>query len=290
MRAAVITFLTASFLVGCSGTSPVAPAKSDVADESRPAEPEMPAAAKVAIQVPTGFRLLKSWRGVDLYVCDYGNRRGYTPDYVTVVDLSIASIQQITGKVTGAPNGLLQKRTLAQFGADITAAAVLVNGTFFDQNRDPTPLAFGLKADGRVISYGNNLNERPISEIKVLVFDQYGRAWIAPYKRDLFDNAAVMSIIGGLDANANKSSSASVQRTFAGTISLRTLVLFSSRQATQALAEATLRKFGAGETIMLDGGSSTGLRAGGIDLIIPGRTIPHAIAVFPGNGGATGSW
>jgi hypothetical protein len=267
------------------------------------------------------FQLLSNRPGVTLY------RKTYpfaSSDYVTIVDLKSASIRNLTGVVNGE---LIDRQTLNQFwqeaalqNADRYQLQVVINGTFFGaEQTNSADIAFGLKAQGHLITYGYGLNEYPGLN-KTFAFDAAAAsAQIEPYQSTTFDTA-IPDVIGALDAAADKSSSRRLGRTFVGVINARsnsaldsaldlvpdfpldlvpnsapnsgrdsgrdsapaTVLFFSSAAATQAHAEAVLKRFGAEEVAMLDGGGSTGLIAEGSSYIHTMRPLPHAIAIYSG--------
>jgi hypothetical protein len=245
-----------------------------------------------AVAVPPGFQLISSGTGVAVYRKTFSGRR---PDYVTVVDLGRGTIRNLTGTITGAPNMSLVSRKLlgpssrsANFWTDAVAqnttsrkAKVVVNGTFFSTNAYPSGIAFGLKANSRIISFGYGTNEFP-GLVRVLPFDS-GRAAasIQPYAQSVFIGGSP-DVVGGLDPTANKSPSGHLARTFVGVRGGSTVMIFSSSAATQPGAASVLTGFGAGSIMMLDGGGSTGLVLDGNAKITPVRTLPHAIAVYAG--------
>lgn len=251
-------------------------------------------AARIQIQavpVPSGFRLIFSDTGIKVYRKDY---TGGQPDFVSVVDLRSATIRSLTGTVTNAPNGKVSRKSFSTFWNDAVAqgtttrkARVLVNGTFFSTNDNPTPIAFGLKVGGTVISYGYGLNEYP-GLIRTLAFDSsFGSSSIQAYSRATFDSG-IPDVVGALDPAANKSSTSYIPRTFVGVRDddgnghSETVMFFSSKYATQAGAASVLNSFGAGSKAMLDGGTSSGLIVNGTSYITPGRTLPHTIVVYAG--------
>ncbi len=249
-----------------------------------------------AVPVPSGFKLILTGTGVSVYKKDYP---GGQPDFVTVVDLRKGSLINLTGTVQDVPkdpNDKIWKKSFNDFWSDAKAketatrkARVVVNGTFFSQNDNPTPIAFGLKVGGKVISYGYGLNEFS-GLIRTLSFDvSAAKAMIDPYEKLTF-NGTITDVIGALDPAANKQASSWLPRTFVGVRdddnngTVETVIFFSSKYARQKWASDILTSFGASKKAMLDGGTSTGLMIDGNSrsYITPGRTIPHAIAIYSG--------
>jgi Ricin-type beta-trefoil lectin domain/Phosphodiester glycosidase len=235
---------------------------------------------------PAGFQRILNDTGVEVYQKEYPTA---SFDFVTVVDLRIATIRNLTGAVNGELIGRKQLTSFWQDAIEQNAedfqAQVVLNGTFFgNEQNTATDIAFGLKARNRLITYGYGLNEYP-GQNKTLAFDSFAaNAQIQPYSDATFNRFP--DVIGALAADANKSASMRLGRTFVGTMdtdqdSAADIVLFfSSAAATQAYAETTLKSFGATEVAMLDGGGSTGLIADGTAYIRTDRTLPHAIAIY----------
>jgi hypothetical protein len=240
---------------------------------------------------PPGYALILSDEGIQVYRKDYAAGQ---PDFVTVVNLNSGTIRNLTGIVTNDPNGFVERKSMSQFWNDAinqqTAqqrAKVVVNGTFFSTNDFPAPIAFGLKANGNIISYGYGLNEFP-GLIRTFSFDpSTSIAVIQAYSTGTF-NGPTQEVIGALDPAANKSAGSYIGRTFVGIRDddgdgfAETVLLFSSSYARQVDASNVLTTFGASLKAMLDGGGSTGLIIDGIPYIAATRTVPHALAVYAG--------
>lgn len=225
---------------------------------------------------------------------------GGQPDYVTVVDLRYGSVENLQGTVTGAPNGSISRKSFSAFWTDATGknnlykmARVVVNGTLFSSEPNPTPIAFGLKSHGSVLNYGYGLNEYP-NLVKTIAFDSSGAkaATIQLWNAATF-NGSTPDVVGILDVTANKNKTSYIGRTFIGVSDQNkdgtpeTILIYSCLKATQASAASVLASFGASAQGMLDGGSSTGLIISGANppTINPSRTtIPHAIAFYSGKG------
>ncbi len=247
-----------------------------------------------ALTVPSGFTATNTWTGVTVYRKNY---TGGTPDYVTVVDLRSGSVRSLTGSVTNAPSATLGRKLLGPgsgtFWSDAASqnsgartARVVINGTFFSTAANPAPVAFGLRTGGVTLSQGYGLNEFP-GLIRVFTFDTArSLASIAPHSTSVFTTQP--DVIGALDVTANKSATSWVARTFVGVRdddrdgTVERVLFYSSTYATQAWANNILTNFGASSVAMLDGGASTGLVIDGRAAITPGRTIPHAVAIYTG--------
>ncbi|MGD1911341.1 MAG: phosphodiester glycosidase family protein [Rivularia sp. (in: cyanobacteria)] len=244
-----------------------------------------------AIPVTCGFQPIVRAAGITVY---YKNRQGSKKEYVTVIQATKAKIENLTGAVSGLRANRIRKKSLTQFWQDIVnsntstrKARVVINGTFFSTKQDPTGIAFGLKARGKIITYGYGIaNEYP-GEIRTFSFNPLaGVASIQPYSTESFRRFP--EVVGALDANANKAATKYLPRTFVGVRDdngdnlNETVIFYSSNYARQVDARNALECFGANAIAMLDGGGSTGIIVDGKPLIGTPRKIPHAIAVFEG--------
>ncbi|MGB3653018.1 MAG: phosphodiester glycosidase family protein [Rivularia sp. (in: cyanobacteria)] len=244
-----------------------------------------------AIPARCGFQPIMKATGVTVY---YNNRQTSKKEYITVIQATKAKIENLTGTVFSIPASKVSKKTLADFWQDAVnsntsslKARIVINGTFFSTKQDPTGIAFGLKAGGKIITYGYGIaNEYP-GEIRTFSFNpQAGNAQIQPYTTESFRRFP--EVIGALDANANKAATKYLPRTFVGVRDdngdnlNETVIFYSSNYARQVDARNALKCFGANKSAMLDGGGSTGIIIDGKPLIDTVRKIPHAIAIFEG--------
>ncbi|BAZ15475.1 hypothetical protein NIES4071_73470 [Calothrix sp. NIES-4071] len=104
-----------------------------------------------------GFEAIIKDNGVQVYNKYYPNGK---KEYVTIVNIVNATINNLTGEVVNSPNGI-RKKVITEFWRDAITrntstkkARVVINGAFFSTNDNPTGIAFGLKVNGRVITYG----------------------------------------------------------------------------------------------------------------------------------------
>jgi hypothetical protein len=204
--------------------------------------------------------------------------------HVFVIDLSKASLRSLSGKPTAT--GKVGQMAFAEFAApnkNKEVPQVMINGTFFQEYDKPTGVAFGLKQNRQLITYGYGLNEFP--DKTVTIAWSQGRISIDPYSRRTFDGA-MPNVVGALAATAGKNADKPLARTFIGTKDLRddsaykTVLFFSSEGASQSEAEKTLKEFGAEQIAMLDGGASTGLMVKGKVVMQPQTKLPQTIGVF----------
>ncbi len=204
--------------------------------------------------------------------------------HVIEIDLSKAELRSLSGKPT--PTGKVGQMAFEEFAAPNKkkeVPKVMINGTFFQEYNKPTGIAFGLKQNRQLITYGYGLKEFPDKTLTV-AWSQ-GRISIDPYSRRTFDGA-MPNVVGALAATAGKNANQPLARTFIGTKNLRddsaykTVLFFSSEGASQSEAEATLKKFGAEQVAMLDGGASTGLMVNSKIIMQPHTQLPQTIGVF----------
>jgi exopolysaccharide biosynthesis protein len=201
--------------------------------------------------------------------------------YVIEADLSKTTLRSISGTPTAT--GKVGQMKFDEFWAKNNHGAlkVLINGTFFQTYDKPTAIAFGLKQDNQLITYGYGLNEFPDKTLTVAWSD--GKISIAPYSRSTFDGT-IPNVVGALSPAAGKNADKSLPRTFIGKKHLHsktdTVLLFISPGAAQLEAEQTLQSFGAEDIAMLDGGASTGLIVGGKSMMQPKTRIPQTIGIF----------
>lgn len=213
--------------------------------------------------------------------------------YITIVDLNRAEAIDLTGKYTDAPNGKIAPRSMTQFWQDSVSqntskrqAKVVVNGAFFAKYNQPTPIAFGLKTAGTVISYGYGLDEFPGLNKTVAWSNTTKDVRIEDYDRATFDNPQFSEVVGALAQTAGKRANRELARTFIGVKDgdgdgkNETIIIFSSKAAKQIDAVAALESFGASRVAMLDGGGSTGLVVDGKRTIDSGTAVPHAIGFY----------
>ncbi|WP_309738893.1 phosphodiester glycosidase family protein [Chamaesiphon sp. OTE_20_metabat_361] len=204
--------------------------------------------------------------------------------YVIEADLSKTTLRSISGAPT--PAGKVGQMKFEEFWAQNNnngALKVLINGTFFQTYNKPTGIAFGLKQDKQLITYGYGLNEFPNQTVTVAWSD--GKISIEPYSLSTF-NGTTPNVVGALAPTAGKNASRALPRTFIGVKNqlsdktYSTVLLFISPAASQSEAEQTLQKFGAERVAMLDGGQSTGLIIGGKSMLQPKTRIPQTIGIF----------
>jgi Phosphodiester glycosidase len=240
--------------------------------------PSIASESPVPSKAPKGFELASNSAGVQVY-----RRNNGLQSYVTVLDLSQGAMRSLTGEV-GADKqighrSLMEYWNIAkQPDKTMRPAKVVINGTFFARYNQPTDLAFGLKRDGEVITYGYGLKEFPGFN-KTIAWD-FDRVQIQPYTKATFDGP-MGNVVGALDVNAGKRKDKYLPRTFIGTKG-KQVFIFSSNYARQIDAVRALQEFGAESMAMLDGGGSTGLIVDGQELLQANTKVPHGIAIYSG--------
>ena len=237
--------------------------------------------------IPSGYQRILNTSGVQVF------KNSERQSYVTVVSLNKAEAIDLTGKYTDAPNGKVAPRSMSQFWQDSISqntskrrAQVVINGTFFAKYNQPTPIAFGLKTAVTIISYGYGLDEFPGLNKTVAWNNETKQVRIDDYDRTTFDNPEYPEVVGALAQTAGKRANRELARTFIGVKDTdgdaknETIIVFSSKSATQINAVAALKAFGAKQIAMLDGGGSTGLVVDGKRSIDSGTSVPHAIGFY----------
>jgi hypothetical protein len=247
-----------------------------------------------AEEVPTGFYPVSSASGIEFYRKDYP---GGNPDYVQKVDLTrggSVSLRHagiadpdIGGGAFGGANPTFNRELVADawdiFRIQDPNAFCITNGAFFSSDANPTPLAFPLKVDGKVLSDGYARTEYPGQKLMLELWEDH--ADIRPLTLDSLYTSQAQHILGGLTEEADKSPEDYLGRTFAGILDRdsdgesETVLIFNSQTTRQTDAARVLRNFGAHKVIMLDGGGSTQLICQGTSYIASPRAVPQFLAV-----------
>ena len=253
-----------------------------------------------ALTVPAGYSLMQGSRGG--VQCYRKLVAGGSPDQVCAVDMRNSRVRPVHGTPSGALG--VQRFTTkvlstfwndaAAFDAPGATRILAINASFFGTYQSPTGLSFPYKRDGAVLTYGTDCfnHASSVRNLHLWWDRQYGA--IGTYgcspteQQQLSAYGSAPDIVGGLATSHDKSKNAWIQRTFVGMHdrngdgTRETLLIYASAQATQAYAEAQLRAFGAQETMMLDGGGSTGMIFAGNPVIATTRLIPNALVVYTG--------
>ncbi len=255
----------------------------------------------VAADVPSGFHLVQSKDGVQLYRKDYP---GGAPDFVQVVDLSMgAALKPLHGAISdpGAGQGVyggndahFRSRSLGDywrtFSSENPSAFCVTNGQFFYMPEYPTRLPFPLKVDGDLLTDGYGIKDFPGKKLMLELWP--GKADIISLSKEALLTSSAPDIIAGLTEDAPKRIKFAVGRTFIGVAdknmdgAYKTVLVFNSSISRQEEAANVLRSFGAEKVMMLDGGGSTQLSCEGKSYIYSDRLIPQAIGIMAAPAGA----
>lgn len=252
-------------------------------------------ACSPVVAIPSGYQKILHEGGVQIYKAvdrSFSRSQVRQLQYVSVIDTGRARIKQLTGKVTRSDDSKVTKKLLTDFWQDALAkntashkVKAIVNGAFFSTNDNPTGIAFGLKTDNNLITYGYAIGKEYPGQIRIFAFKPFsGVASIHNYTKQLFSRFP--EVLGALHPLANKSAQKYLPRTFIGVSdrdnngTQESVIIYSSNYARQIDATRVLRNFGCRVIAMLDGGGSTGLIVNGRYKIPTNRPIPHAIAIY----------
>lgn len=253
---------------------------------------------------PDGFRLISFGPGVEVYK-KYYLKGTKAPDYVTIVDLENATILSLCGRPYGTAG--ISRHELATYwnkGLKLNTKSrklkVAVNGTWFLPAKDEinmTPgITLGLKCDGTIIDYGNPAKTKLFEYADTFSFDR-NSATIQPYSKIIFDDPKQKDVIGVFRENAPiKKAMARDGRNLIGVRDAigrnryKTVLIFTTLEATQEEAYQVFKNFKPDKIGILDGGWSAQLIVDGnkevknllIGMSVLERWIPHAILVYYG--------
>lgn len=242
-----------------------------------------------------GFKIISNSKGTTLYQKDL--------DYLQVIDLTQgAKIDFIYGNITdngtkkgayGGNDPQFERQTISQVWSNLSSENsslfCITNGQFFRNDRNSsTALAFPVKSDGIIVSEGY-AGEIEFPDEKLMLEVWNNRALISKFQPNSLQLSTAPNLIVGLQENADKGVEDQTGRTFIGVQDQdgdrlhETILIFTSKQATQHHATNVLKSFGATQVIMLDGGGSTQLICQGNNYINSPRTIPQMITISSGN-------
>ncbi|MGB3510456.1 MAG: phosphodiester glycosidase family protein [Microcoleaceae cyanobacterium] len=252
------------------------------------------ASSKLQNPLSFGFEVVSNSPGITLYQKDL--------DYVQMINLSQgASVNFMYGNITdlrsdkgayGGNDPQFERKNISQVWSNLFSENkylfCITNGQFFrDDRKSSTELAFPVKSDGIIVSdgYAGEI-EFPDEKLMLELWDK--KALITKFKPTSLKLSTAPNLIVGLEENADKGINKETGRTFIGVQDRdgdrlnETILIFTSKQATQPDAARVLKSFGATKVMMLDGGGSTQLICQGNSYISSSRTIPQTIAVFSG--------
>ncbi len=261
-----------------------------------------------SMAIPAEFNLIQTGKGVQLY-------SNLTGDYIQTIDLTQnAGIVFLQGERAGdgveaayqGINPQFQRQSLSRFWQDFvqrygSRAFSVCNGQFF-KGGNPTELAFPVQTGGQLVSSGYAGSEEFPYE-KVVLGVRNKTAEIVPFSEQnnfkqtqfAYEEAIVgIEEKGAVDPLKWYSKDPGIERprTFLGVGDINldrqneTLFILTSPGKTQANAAQLLKKWGANQVMMLDGGGSTQLIVKGKEELSstdsPPRMIPQAIGIFQG--------
>ena len=261
-----------------------------------------------AFCVPHDFSVVGSAPGVTIYERTWAADKTDHKDYVQVIDLSSgASLEFFHGPIqtSSSDNPLMSREPLewvwSTFYMDNDQAFCLANAAFFNNDLPLlTTLAYPLKVDGNIVSYGYPSGEDPHCRgcPKMMLHVWENHAVITEYDKSMLcqgsSSDCAPNIIVGNSNNADRRATDLAGRTYVGTgdrqgdgIHELVLLLSTSNATAQQATEILEQSFCASQSMMLDGGGSTQLICS-LDpdrpLIrssdINPRTIPQTIGVL----------
>ncbi|MDJ0555943.1 MAG: phosphodiester glycosidase family protein [Microcoleaceae cyanobacterium MO_207.B10] len=241
-----------------------------------------------------GFEVVSSSQGITLYQKNL--------DYVQQINLNQgAFVSFIYGKITdlrqtkgayGGNDPQIERQRISQTWSNLYSKNhnlfCITNGQFFRNDKNAaTGLAFPVKSDEKIVSDGY-AGEIEFANEKLMLEVWDNRALITKFQPISLKLSTAPNMIVGLEENADKGIEKETGRTFLGVLDRdgdrlnETILIFTSKEATQPHAAKVLKSFGATQVMMLDGGGSTQLICQGKSYIDSPRTIPQMIAVFTG--------
>ncbi len=265
--------------------------------------------------IAPGFKLIDSGAGVEIYQngpdyvisCELSKGASVNIAHGSMIDRGSSSVY-------GGPNPDFARANSEEAlnlerQKNPETVAVANAGFFANYPRNTAPLAFPFKHDGLIETEGFAAKGKHQGNRLTLVFtDSYASL-------SVFDNNDISEFRKLKEANAVVSLSprvnidgraeAKIGRTFLGlgnpvpvpapvpegrkqdtengvplsAPAYSRILLFVSKASSQAHAELTLRQFGAGPTMMLDGGGSSQLRWKERDLVDTTRSVPQFISI-----------
>lgn len=244
-------------------------------------------------KVANGFSKVQASSGLEIY--------SNGVDFVLSFDLNgPGSMSMITGKKIGRGGHsgyggsspeferLSSQQAMQKGLSSDRKSQCVFNGSYFaNLQAESAQLAFPLKTGGTVISEGfAPLNKHSGKRLLLEIFEN--GANIRPFgsKNELMSTKsreALVSLSPQVDIDGKKDMA--IGRTYIGLGKRRgdglyeKALIFVSPKSTQLHAELSLKRFGAGPVIMLDGGGSTQLQCRGRKYIPSTRTAPHFISL-----------
>jgi hypothetical protein len=239
----------------------------------------------------------------------YSNGSG---SYVIITDITKCDIIFEKGKIdfkdtrpTSGPNmgpdPLIHRLFMAEWQAQLGGGEWFFTGQFFNPANDPTQIANGVAQavpklmgpgyDKWIITEGADTDLKWEGKKLTLEIWPGVSAQIFRYSLDnFFDLSHAPTAFVGYTEDADKSPAIATKRTFWGTgmivgdsppfiVDYRLLFVFISESATQLTAASTLRRFGAVEVRMSDGGGSVMLSIARQPYINGGSKVPMVTTI-----------
>lgn len=227
--------------------------------------------------------------------------------YVQLVDVSDGSRIVLLQEKSPFSSGNQWRRNPTQYwwnalGTDSSSRVSVVNAQFFDNGaggQGYTPLSFGVKSNGRVLTEGGDVNSNGGYSLKQMNFHPRFIE-VINYSSTSLRNTSAPNAIVGLDSRARKDPDSSVGRTYLCSKpyysqslqkSVNILLIYSAQAKNQYWAEKDLESWGCmyHNTVMMDGSRSTKLYTkGGIRMVgnssnpmeFGERAVPQVLGVY----------
>lgn len=247
--------------------------------------------------VPHGFELIANANAVSLYK--------NANDFVVSVDLAAgAELDLVSGSllekgrvsVYGGPNPdftrMNAETALRKEQRAYPQAICVVNAEFFANLPNvAVPVAFPFKKDGKILSEGFAAVDKHRGKRLTLETGK-GFARISSFDNDDISKFRSLNAEDALvslspSVNIDGSGKSLIGRTYIGLSgkladgNYTKALLFVSSASSQKHAENTLKDFGAGPVMMLDGGGSSQLNWAKQNLVKTTRGVPNFLAVIP---------
>ncbi len=241
-----------------------------------------------------GYTLIKEAAGVKLY---QKNNTGKNPFFVQTVDLSKGACLYFLAKdfLTGTDtHPYFERKSLPEvwegFEDTCSHAFAVVSGQFFRKDKEHTnitSLAFPVKSDSQMISYGYN-NGLRVRKRCLLIEREHAQMIIYRGNPEKLEEMSAPQLLVGLHPAVNKQRFQYIGRTFVGIKDANKdkkyeqILIFSAHYASQKEAVKTLKRFGAKKIMMLEGGEAAQMICKGQRYVQGTETIPHVIGILSG--------
>ncbi|MCP4523358.1 MAG: phosphodiester glycosidase family protein, partial [Candidatus Gracilibacteria bacterium] len=171
-------------------------------------------------------------------------------------------------------------------GSDYNDIFAVVNGQFFNANKENTTLSFPVKSNGTILnSYVDNDKKK-----RTVIIDKMGVIKIMEgYNESYLNDKNNKEVLVGINPSEDFSKNRSVGRTYMGLIGDDRVVFFIAQSKTQHEMKKIALDYGieGQNLVMLDGGPSSQFAyfdifevGGGINSFYGGWEVPHSIMIF----------